>query len=98
MFSGLFHSGVTLSGSAGNYWAQAAVPWRKAQQLATSLNCSDVSDSKNVLECLRNADGQTLTAQYEQFNVCLSLRKKFSLSVFISLFFFIVIVVLIGVA
>lgn len=56
---GLFHKGLSQSGTALLPWALIENPLEKAQAVANSLNCTTHS-TKLMIECLKQIDGKTL--------------------------------------
>ncbi|XP_046744931.1 venom carboxylesterase-6-like [Diprion similis] len=57
---GLFHSGISLSGTALNCWAQTENSLNKTKQLATKLGCPN-STVENMIDCLRGKSAHDIT-------------------------------------
>lgn len=52
IFTGLFHRGLSQSGTAIQPWALIENPLRKARKVAQKLNCT-IESTKSMVDCLR---------------------------------------------
>ncbi|XP_046619027.1 venom carboxylesterase-6-like [Neodiprion virginianus] len=57
---GLFHNGISLSGTALNCWAQTENSLNKTKQLAANLGCPD-STVEDMIDCLRGQSAHNIT-------------------------------------
>ncbi len=54
---GLFSRGISMSGTAASYWAsQVNLHEDYAKEMGRHLNCTELDDSKKLIECLRKTE------------------------------------------
>ncbi|XP_046595274.1 venom carboxylesterase-6-like [Neodiprion lecontei] len=63
---GLFHRGISMSGTALNSWAQIEGSLEKAKKVATILKCND-TDVKEMVECLRTRNATDIVQATSAF-------------------------------
>ncbi|XP_046738791.1 venom carboxylesterase-6-like [Diprion similis] len=63
---GLFHRGISISGTALNSWGQTKGSLEKAKKLATILKCPD-GDVKLMVKCLRTRNASDIVSATSQF-------------------------------
>ncbi|XP_046417200.1 venom carboxylesterase-6-like [Neodiprion fabricii] len=63
---GLFHRGISISGTALNSWGQTKGSLEKAKKLATILKCPD-NDVKVMVKCLRTRKASDIVNATSQF-------------------------------
>ncbi|RZC40529.1 COesterase and/or Abhydrolase 3 domain containing protein [Asbolus verrucosus] len=63
---GLFHKGISQSGSMLNPWVLVEKPLDKAQKLARDLGCS-TKDINKMIECLKTKPGRQIVASVKDF-------------------------------
>ena len=82
---GLFSRGISMSGTAASYWAsQVNLHEDYAKEMGRHLNCTELDDSKKLIECLRKVDPIQLTqAQWRTHDFFHKTPAKLPLSTFI---------------
>ena len=63
MSQNLFHRAISQSGTLQSFWADpdfSGVARKRAIQVAEHLNCTNVEDTKLIVECLREKDVEEL--------------------------------------
>lgn len=68
MSAGLFHSGISLSGTALVPWAQAEQSRKKAIKLAELVKCN-TTDIRQMIQCLREKPARSLLEAQKKFAV-----------------------------
>ena len=63
---GLFHRGISQSGTMLNPWVLVEKPLEKTQKLASTLGCS-TKDTKQMIECLKRRPGRQIVAAVTEF-------------------------------
>lgn len=74
MSQNLFHRAISQSGTLQNFWGDPLMPKlarERAAMLAKSLNCTNVADTREIVNCLRAVDAIVL--------------QKVSIEIFVSL-------------
>ncbi|CAH1997706.1 unnamed protein product [Acanthoscelides obtectus] len=64
---GLFHRGMSLSGSALSHWAVRLGPLKKAQKLATLLGC-ETENTKVMVKCLKSRPASQIVIQTDEMH------------------------------
>lgn len=66
--AGLFQNGISMSGTALNYWANRKKTPERTKKLGKLVGCSS-SDSKELVECLKKSPAKTIVNAVKEFSV-----------------------------
>ena len=69
MSTGLFHSGISFSGTAFDCWTQIENSREKAMRLADLVNCP-TGDVKKMIECMKERPAKDIVTAQADFMVC----------------------------
>lgn len=70
IFPGLFHKGISQSGTVLNPWVLMEHPMEKTKKLCATIGCP-TSDSEHMVECLRHKPARQITHAVKHFQVAL---------------------------
>lgn len=73
LIEGLFHRGISQSGTVLNPWVTTENSLGKSQQLAAHLGCPTTT-SRELIECLRQRSAYQIVHAVKLFQVNISLR------------------------
>lgn len=70
--AGLFQNGISLSGTALNYWANRRNNLDRTKKLGKAVGCS-TSDTKELVECLKKSSADSIVKAVKDFKVSFKL-------------------------
>lgn len=66
--AGLFQNGISMSGTALNYWANRKNSLEKTKKLGEIVGCSS-ADTKKLIECLKKSSAKSIVNAVKKFSV-----------------------------
>jgi len=76
--SGLFHKGISESGTAIKIWTLSKFPKEQSKKFASKLGC-DAESTQEMVDCLKKLDGPSLVKPHIDTMV---IRKKYMAHVY----------------
>lgn len=67
--TGLFHRGISQSGTALNHWVLMEAPLEKTRKLADHVGCATTNTVGEMVECLKTRPARQIVQSVKEFQV-----------------------------